>query len=960
MAKSALRSVLRRLVSSQAVGGLADRHLLERFVAHKDEAAFAALVERHGAMVLRVASNVLHHPQDAEDVFQATFLVLARKAGSLRKQASAGSWLHGVAYRLALKARAAAAARRSHEARAPAPPAAESPDDLTWREVSAILHEELERLPDRYRAPLVLCYLEGMTQDQAAEHLGLPKGTLRGRLERARLLLRDRLGRRGLAPAVVLLAGGPRRAGEALPAALASTTARAAAAFAAGGAPGVSPHVAHMAEGALQAMSATRPRPVVALLLALGLAAAATGVLVSRGGPGGPPAPEQGPGNPGNQAGGGDREPPWGEAVNGWRLRVTTPAGTDYRAKTPLPLLLELQNASGAPLSLGLLAPSAEPEVTDDAGKPLVARPVIDVSPWEGRRDRLPAGASLKWAVDLDRLRFATEPLKAGTGLRIRFWLAVRDETPGGQRLFSNEVSLKLRDDHPSVLAGEADLPPKWAGSTVFVYREHRGMLGYDALRIDGEGRAVFVTVGVGKGNAAPAGPTRTEAVLDRERLDRLAGSLRDRKVWELADAAGLAAPDEGELRLAVGAGRGSLVASFPDSTVRGRPKLQELRAEMENLKAVVIKAAAVQEAREKETPTFPTPPRASDIKVDFEEVSISIRPFKAEPQQPESVRVRGDGVCEYRVEERPARGEQPRWDAAYLEHRLDTDRLRRLEGLLKKTDWLTAPGYEGPAGHTDATRYSLTLKRKGETRAIAIDGEKGEPYKSLQAFFHGIALQENLLYRLERLPGKERADACRQIDEYVRAEQGGPYGKPPFEIDLRRYEPTFRRCVRYSFEHPREELVPAVRLLGHLRSAPEREYIAALANDRDADVRTAVAEALGRLGDRESVAVLRRMVRSTGEAARQLVRLGPAAVPTVVEVIESGTDPTDEREPGFLDYQRLIRAYVDHWDEVPKPIDPRVLDAVRKSMAAPKVKAYGTEYHQKLLDLASRPAPPK
>jgi hypothetical protein len=353
-------------------------------------------------------------------------------------------------------------------------------------------------------------------------------------------------------------------------------------------------------------------------------------------------------------------------------------------------------------------------------------------------------------------------------------------------------------------------------------------------------------------------------------------------------------------------------------------------------------------------------PAKAPDIKVDFEEASLSIRPSIIQPQQPESIRVRGDGICGYRIEERPARGAEPRWDAAYLEHRLDPERLRRLEGFLKKTDWLSAPGYEGPAGHTDAAKYTLTVKRKGETRTIGIDGEKGEPYKSLLSFFRGIALQENLLYRLERLPAKEQNEACRQIENYVRAEQGGPYAKPPFEIDLRRYEPTFRRYVRYSFRHSGDELVPAVRLLGHVRSVSERESIAALANDRDPYVRDAVAEALGRLGGQESVSVLRRMVRSTNEAAWQLVRLGPVAVPTVVEVIESGTDPHDEREPGFLDYQRLIRAYLDHWDEVPRPVDPRVLAAVRHSMAVPKVKTYGTEYHQKLLDLASRPTPPK
>jgi RNA polymerase sigma factor (sigma-70 family) len=272
MAKAALNTVIRRLLSARSRGSPPDRHLLERFIAHQDEAAFAALVERHGAMVLAVARNVLRHREDAEDVFQATFLVLARKAGSVRKLGSAGSWLHGVAYRLALKARTAAAARHRLERRAPARTPEESPDDLTWRELREILHEELERLPDKYRSPLVLCYLEGLTQDQAAEHLGLAKGTLRGRLERARLLLRGRLSRRGLAPAVLLLADTSRPTVAALPSSLVSTMARSGVAFAAGQEAGVSVQVAQITEGVLRAMCIKRITIAAVVVVAIVIA----------------------------------------------------------------------------------------------------------------------------------------------------------------------------------------------------------------------------------------------------------------------------------------------------------------------------------------------------------------------------------------------------------------------------------------------------------------------------------------------------------------------------------------------------------------------------------------------------------------------------------------------------------------------------------------------------------------
>jgi RNA polymerase sigma factor (sigma-70 family) len=596
MTKPGLRSLIRRLLAAQA-GSAPDRALLERFLTARDEAAFAALVERHGAMVLGVARNVLHNHQDAEDVFQATFLVLARKAGSVRKQGSLGSWLHGVAYRLALNARTAAAVRRRHESGSPGRAPATSADDLTWRELSAVLHEELERLPDRYRAPLVLCYLEGMTQDEAAEHLGLAKGTLKGRLERARLLLRGRLGRRGLAPAVVLLADACWPAGAAPAAPRLSTTTRAAVAVAAGGPSGASASVARLTEGALRAMFVRKLRFTLALLLAVGLVAAGAHLLTSHEAPGGPPATAAPA--PEKQVGERVKEMPWGKPVGGWRMRLT-PSATEYRRNTPLILMLEFQNVSAGPLalkSLGWWCP--DPEVTE-GGKRLVARPVIDVTPWEGARGELPAGASIKWAVDFNRLRFARQPLKAGAVLRVRFRLALPGEGALPPRLFSNEVSLRLRDDHPSVMSGSPDLPAKWSGSTELVYREHVPFVGYSALRIDGTGRVWLVSIGRAKRGKARAELVRTEAMLSRDRLDRLARFLREQKVWEVATLApdSIPVPDEGDARLSLGAGRGTLVRNFPDSVVRGHPKLLRLRQEMEDVKADALRAADAKKAR--------------------------------------------------------------------------------------------------------------------------------------------------------------------------------------------------------------------------------------------------------------------------------------------------------------------------------------------------------------------------
>jgi RNA polymerase sigma factor (sigma-70 family) len=205
-----------RVLAAQENLEATDGDLLARFTTAADEAAFTVLVDRHAGMVLQVCRSLL--PEEAEDAFQATFLVLARQARSLRKSGSLGSWLYGIAYRTCLKARASRAARRLREGQnlprhQPGPL-----DELTSRETQAILHEELAQLPTRYRAPLVLCYLEGKCQDEAGTLLGWPPGKLRGMLERARQLIRKRLRRRGFGPAAALFtAGGFSAAAQAIP-----------------------------------------------------------------------------------------------------------------------------------------------------------------------------------------------------------------------------------------------------------------------------------------------------------------------------------------------------------------------------------------------------------------------------------------------------------------------------------------------------------------------------------------------------------------------------------------------------------------------------------------------------------------------------------------------------------------------------------------------------------------------
>jgi RNA polymerase sigma factor (sigma-70 family) len=274
MAAVQLSTFLDQLTGRMAAGSLAaltDRQLVERALAGPDEAVFRVLVRRHGAMVYRVCRRVLRHHQDAEDAFQATFLVLARKLGSVHTRTSLASWLHGVARRVALQARDRAALRRRHEQQVVAPREV-PPDDVAWGEVRAVLDDELVRLPEKWRQPLVLCYLEGRTQDEAAGLLGWGKTTLRNRLGEARAALARRLARRGVVgpaalPALLL----SDCVAPAAPPGLLDSTARAAAHATAGRAAGgvVPPGVTTLVEGIMKPVLLTRLRVVTAGLLAV-------------------------------------------------------------------------------------------------------------------------------------------------------------------------------------------------------------------------------------------------------------------------------------------------------------------------------------------------------------------------------------------------------------------------------------------------------------------------------------------------------------------------------------------------------------------------------------------------------------------------------------------------------------------------------------------------------------------
>jgi RNA polymerase sigma factor (sigma-70 family) len=276
---------LRTLADARADRDLTDADLLERFRAQGDEAAFTLLVQRHGPMVLGVCRRILSNPDDAEDAFQATFLVLARAAAAIRKQASVASWLYGVAQRTAGKARVQEISMQAREQRGAAMRRHESldpTDELTWRDLRGVLDEELGQLPERYRAPLALCYLEGKTAEQAAGELGVPRGTLSWRLAKAREVLRGRLQERGVTLTGGLLAAllAQKAASAAVPASLTLATVRAASLVLAGKALSggvVSVNAIKLAEGVTNAMGLTRLKTATLVLLLTGALLAGAG-----------------------------------------------------------------------------------------------------------------------------------------------------------------------------------------------------------------------------------------------------------------------------------------------------------------------------------------------------------------------------------------------------------------------------------------------------------------------------------------------------------------------------------------------------------------------------------------------------------------------------------------------------------------------------------------------------------
>jgi len=278
---------VRRLAFQPGGGAPTDGQLLERFLDQRDETAFEELLRRHGSMVLGVCRRLLGSGPDAEDAFQATFLVLVRKAAAIMPREMVGNWLYGVAHRTALEARTLVARRRARET--PMDPLHEpaAPAENVWHELRPLLDQEVSRLPQKYRAPVVLCDLEGKTQKEAARQLGWPEGTVSGRLFRARSLLAQRLRRHGLVLSAGSLAGllTEHATAAAMPPVLIESTIQAAGVFAGGSAAAagiVSAQVTTLAQGVIKTMWISQFKLITAVVLTVSVVGGGTGVLTQQ------------------------------------------------------------------------------------------------------------------------------------------------------------------------------------------------------------------------------------------------------------------------------------------------------------------------------------------------------------------------------------------------------------------------------------------------------------------------------------------------------------------------------------------------------------------------------------------------------------------------------------------------------------------------------------------------------
>jgi hypothetical protein len=318
----------------------------------------------------------------------------------------------------------------------------------------------------------------------------------------------------------------------------------------------------------------------------------------------------------------------------------------------------------------------------------------------------------------------------------------------------------------------------------------------------------------------------------------------------------------------------------------------------------------------------------------------------------PEQIRIDGDGSCLYTIDVQPARGAEPARPGAILKSQLTGRRIAELERLLVKTDWLKAEGGEGRALHTDAGEVKITVVRDGKSRTITCLGQRPEPYRSLLWFLQGIAEQEFRVHQLTGGSARERDDACRTIRFEIEA-LTGQWGRalPHYDFDYSRYVAPLVKMIREPKGISDEQLIAAIKLVTYVGAESEFEAIASLKGD---GLRSAMADSIADFGGERAVPILARIAPSNSEAMWGLIRQGEIAIPTLVQLIEAGTTLKD------VTSQQAVRAYLEHWTELPEPVDERIVKAVREAVARAAKRTGRNPYYEAFLKLVeSDPVPP-
>jgi RNA polymerase sigma factor (sigma-70 family) len=471
---------LRRATLRQDEAGLTDGQLLGRFIEQRDEAAVAALVRRHGPMVWGVCRRILRAHHDAEDAFQATFLVLIRKAGSVRKREIVGNWLYGVAHQTALRARATAAKQFARERQVVDMPEPAVKEPEVSGGLQAVLDQELSRLPEKYRVGIVLCDLEGKTRKVVARQLGLPEGTLAGRLTRGRAMLAKRLARHGLAVSGGTLAAvlSQQAASACVPTSVVSSTIKAVALVAAGQAAAgmISAKAIALTEGVLKAMLMSKLKAVMTVLfVALGMVVFGGELYLhqaeaQQGPTAKSPVASQTDEKKGDAAQQQDQEQvkegftAWGKEVGGLQAGLGFHPGKKraYSHNETVTLVVRVRNVSKEMVSLQYLKKlfvEEPPTVTDADGRPLSLSsfPI----PQDNRKlDELDLAPGKEIEIDTMQLQLRSvnfvdqfsplglDPTIRGTGkFRVRYErLAPKDIDNIGAKLATGELELEVKD----------------------------------------------------------------------------------------------------------------------------------------------------------------------------------------------------------------------------------------------------------------------------------------------------------------------------------------------------------------------------------------------------------------------------------------------------------------------------------------------------------------------------------